>query len=165
MARVSALLAEWGEALDLDSDDRIRWRSLGYLHDALRDEDPNELRDRLPPSLRALPGPLLHGPAAAERLRVDGVLDGELLNAVAFHTVGDSSFRALGRALYAADFLEPGRDFLVEWREGLRARMPQELNDVVFEIVQARVGNLVGRGAEVLPRTLGFWNHVVGERH
>ena len=164
MARVTELLDGWATGLGLADADRTRWRSVGYLHDALRDEDADRLRERLPPSLRTLPGPLLHGPAAAERMRIGGVLDGELLRAVAHHTVGDAAFGTLGRALYAADFLEPGRAFLPEWREGLRARMPEQLDAVVYEIVRARLAHLVERGMGVLPGTVEFWNRLVAER-
>jgi len=164
MGRVAGLMRDWSEALGLDDDDRVRWRAVGHLHDVLRDEESAVLRERTPPDLRDLPGPLLHGPAAAERLRVAGVRDGELLSVVAFHTVGDPSFGRFGRALYAADFLEPGRTFLAEWRAALRARVPAELDDVIFEIVGARIKSLVERGTAVLPRTIRFWNTLVSER-
>lgn len=164
MGRVADVLGGWSDTLGLGPSERARWRAVGFLHDVLRDEDPSVLRERVPPAERDLPGPLLHGPAGAERLRVEGVLDGELLAAVAFHTVGDVSFGRFGRALYAADFLEPGRSFLADWRAELRGRMPAELDDVVFEIVRARVMKLVERGEGVRPRTLEFWNHLVKER-
>lgn len=164
MTRVAELLGDWAATLELGSEEETRWRSLGFLHDALRDEAPDVLRPRVPASLRDLPGPLLHGPAAAERIRVEGVLDGELLRAVAFHTVGDPAFGVMGRALYAADFLEPGRHFLPEWRAELRALMPEGLDDVVLEIVGARLRNLVERGTSVSPRTIAFWNRLVEER-
>lgn len=164
LGRVADLIGGWAEALDAGPEDRVRWRAAGFLHDVLRDEDPDLLRERVPVSLRDLPGELLHGPAASERLRVEGVLDGELLRAVAFHTVGDRAFRGLGRALYAADFLEPGRGFRVEWRAALRARMPAELDDVVSEIVGARIANLLDRGARLQHRTIDFWNSLVAER-
>ena len=73
MGRDAGLLTEWAKALELAEDETARWRSVGYLHDVLRDEEPVALRDRVPPDLKSLPGPLLHGPAAAERLRVAGV--------------------------------------------------------------------------------------------
>jgi 2-amino-4-hydroxy-6-hydroxymethyldihydropteridine diphosphokinase len=164
MGRVAELMGEWAEALGLPDEDATRWRAAGNLHDALRDEEPETLRARVAPGLKDLPAPLLHGPAAAERLRIDGVEDGELLRAVAFHTVGDPALRPLGRALYAADFLEPGRSFLPEWRAEQRARMPAALDDVVYWIVQARLQNLLERGASVSPRTLAFWNALVRER-
>lgn len=163
MARVAELLGSWGESLGLDVEERTRWRAAGHLHDALRDADPEALRPRVPPDVRELPGPLLHGPAVAERLRVDGVEDGELLRAVAFHTVGDSGFGRLGRALYAADFLEPGRPYCPDWREKLRGRMPDELDAVVSEILRSRIEHGLERGDPILPRTLAFWNRLVGE--
>lgn len=158
MGRVAALMRDWSVALGLDEDDRVRWPAVGYLHDALRDENPETLRERIPPDVQDLPGPMLHGPAAAERLRVEGVLDGELLRVIAFHTVGDTSFGRFGRALYAADFLEPARTLLSEWRSDLRARMPGDLDEVVAEIAGARITDRVRRGVAVLPRTLRFWN-------
>lgn len=163
MRRVADLLDEWAGALDLSEDEARRWRAAGLAHDLLRDARPDDLRPHLPPSLSALPGPLLHGPAAAERLRIDGVEDGEFLTAIGFHTVGDPRFGALGRALYAADFLEPGRSFLPAWREERRDRMPHEMDDVVREIAGARIKNLVDRGNPVLPRTMAFWNSMTAE--
>ena len=47
--------------------------------------------------LSALAAALLAGPAAAERLRIDGVEDGPLLTAVAWHTVGDPRFGRSGK--------------------------------------------------------------------
>lgn len=164
MARVAALLGTWAGALGLPPKTALRWRAVGHLHDVLRDERPETLRTRVPPDHRDLPDAVLHGPAAAERLRVEGVLDGEILRAVAYHTVGDPGFRTLGRALHAADFLEPGRTFRPEWRAELRARMPDELDGVLRAIVRARTAWLMESGCEVLPRTILFWNSLVRER-
>lgn len=164
MARVADLMGAWAASAGLGTADVVRWRAAAHLHDALRDADPEVLRPRLPPELQRLEAPLLHGPAAAERLRIDGVEDGELLSAVAYHTVGSPDFGRLGRALYAADFLEPGRTFLPEWRAELRSRMPGELDEVVFEILGARLRHRVERGGRILPRTLDFWNRLVEER-
>ena len=163
MERVASLLSEWAEAWALEVEDRARWCAAGYLHDAVRDADPEELRPRMPPAMRAFPGHLLHGPVAAERLRVEGVEDGELLNAVAYHTVGDAGFGELGHALYAADFLEPGRTFRPEWRAELRTRVPDDLDGVVRDIARARIGHLIERGLPVLPRTIAFWNRLAGD--
>jgi len=162
MARVSALLGEWADALELPSDERLRWVSLGYLHDALRDADPESLRELVPTELAGLPDRLLHGPAAAERLRREGVQDPEFLHAAAFHTLGHPGLRRLGRALYLADFLDPGRDFLNEWRSELRNRVPSDLDGVTFEVAQARIQNLVKRRLALRPETVGFWNDLVG---
>lgn len=158
MERVADALAGWAEALGLDEIETGRWRSVGYLHDALRDADPAELRERVPPAWRSMPGAMLHGPAAAERLRVDGVEDGELLLAVAYHTLGHPRFQRLGRALYAADFLDPCRELLPERSVGWRGRLPGELDEVVLELVAARVSHLLERRVRLHPETVGFWN-------
>ncbi|MGB1840643.1 MAG: HD domain-containing protein [Longimicrobiales bacterium] len=160
MDRVAILMDAWAAALSLSGDERRRWRAAGLAHDLLRDEDPDDLRSHLPPSLAGLPGPILHGPAVAERLRVEGVEDGELLTAVAHHTVGDARFGRLGCALYAADFLEPGRAFMPDWRAERRARMPADFNAVVREIAGARIRHLIERNSTILPRTLEFWNSI-----
>lgn len=164
IGRVAGLMAEWADGLGLPGPDRARWVAAAWLHDALRDAAPDVLRPLVPASDASLPGRILHGPAAAARLRAEGVDDAELLDAVAYHTLGHARLGALGRALYAADFLEPGRDLLNAWREELRARMPGALESVVREVLGARIVHLVDRGSPLRPETIGFWNAVVEER-
>ena len=163
MDRVSALLNDWAMQMDLPEFERRRWLAAGQVHDLLRDSEPSELREALPSTLVELPDAILHGPAVAERLRSEGVDDGELLIAVAQHSLGDARFGRLGRALYAADFLEPGRAFLPEWRAELRERMPDDFDAVVAEVTEARIRNLTESGSKVSPQTLDFWNMMVRE--
>ena len=163
MDRVSALLNDWAMQMDLPELERRRWIAAGQVHDLLRDSEPSELRETLPSTLVELPDAILHGPAVAERLRSEGVDDGELLIAVAQHSLGDQRFEHLGRALYAADFLEPGRAFLPEWRAELRERMPDDFDAVVAEVTEARIRNLTESGSKVSPQTLDFWNMMVRE--
>lgn len=103
-----------------------------------------------------LPGKLLHGPAAAGRLAREGVGDDGLLRAVAFHTLGHPDLDTAGVALYAADFLEPGRAAQAQWRESLRGRMPDEMDDVALEVASARTEHLRGIGGSVWPETAAF---------
>jgi HD superfamily phosphohydrolase YqeK len=156
--RVAALLDEWAVELDLDAVERARWRAAGWLHDALRDADANALRAVVPEQLHDLPVQLLHGPAAARRLRADGVADAALLDAVSFHTLGHPCLDLLGRALYAADFLEPGRTFAVGERAALRARMPHAFDAVLRAVVRARMTHLLASGRPIREETVAFWN-------
>jgi hypothetical protein len=144
IARVAALLDSWADEAELPERDRQRWRAAGYL--------------------AALPGSLLHGPAVATRLRREGVEDEELLGAVAFHTLGDPGLGALGRALYAADFLEPGRTYDVEAREQLCGRAATELDEVTLEVTRLRIAHLLRKGLPLHARTVAFWNALVEER-
>ena len=154
IGRVAALLDEWARVLDLPDEERERWRAAGWLHDVLREAPPEELRPLVPPEFRELPGKLLHGPAAAERLA--GEADPELLDAIRYPTLGSARFGRLGRALYLADFLEPGRRFEPEWTASLRARMPQDFDAVLREVVHARVSHVGESGSTLHPETLAF---------
>lgn len=160
--RVAGLLDDWAIAGGLPPDERTRWIAAGYLHDAVKEKPAEELRALLSGQDRALPDPLLHGPAVAEIMRREGVHDAELLLALAYHTLGHPEFGRVGWALYAADFLEPGRDFANEWRAGLRARMPGEMTEVMKEIMGARIIHLIEHGRPVRQPTVSFWNLIAG---
>lgn len=164
IARVAGLMDRWAATLELGEPERRRWRAAAWLHDVVRDAPPSELRPHAGAEFDGLPGKLLHGPAAAALLRAEGVDDEPLLTAIAFHTLGDASFDTLGRALYAADFLEPGRTFNPVMRAVLRARMPHALDEVVFSILRSRIVHLMEAGSPIHPRTIGFWNTLAAEQ-
>lgn len=154
MRRVAGLMTEWAFGLELPEDDRIRWTAAGWLHDSLKEADPEALREMVPEELRDLAPALLHGPAAAERLRHDA--DPALLDAIRFHTIGHPRLDSLGRALYLADFLEPGRKSGADWRAELRADMPHGMSRVIPLVVAARVDHIRDRGQPIRPETKAF---------
>jgi HD superfamily phosphohydrolase YqeK len=162
VARVAELLGEWATALGLDAEETRRWRAAGVLHDALRDADPDELRPLVPQTFRHLTGALLHGPAAAERLRQDGIADEGLLLAIAYHTIGNSRFDELGRALFIADYIEPGRKYEPARLAKLRARMPADREAVLIEVLRSRMERLLGEGRGMRAETAAFWHSVGG---
>ena len=161
--RVVSLLDAWAVASGVEEHERIRWRAAGWLHDALRDADPAELRPMVPESVRDLPGLLLHGPACAGRLEQAGVEDQSILAAVAWHTIGHPSLDRVGRMLYLADFLEPGRHFEPAWRARLRARMPEAADDVIRDVAAARIRHLLNSRSTVRRETVDFWNQLVSD--
>jgi predicted HD superfamily hydrolase involved in NAD metabolism len=162
MRRVSELLGEWADRLALPAGDRIRWRAAGYLHDALRDTPPDELRPLVPDPLKDLAGKLLHGPAAAARLRADGLDDEDVLRAVAYHTIGHPELDQLGRALFIADYIEPARRYDPDHLATLRARMPGAIDEVLLDVLRARLDRLLREGRPMRPETVAFWNTVNG---
>jgi HD superfamily phosphohydrolase YqeK len=164
VGRVADLMGLWADRLGLDSPDCDRWRAAGLLHDALRDADFETLRPLVGPDLEDAPGKMLHGPAAAARLREDGVADPPLLLAVAWHTLGHPDFDVLGRALYLADYTEPGRVYESEALASLRARVPDDLVGVLREVAEDRIARSLRRGRPLLRPTVGFWNRLVEAR-
>lgn len=160
--RVAALVGEWADALQIDEREKARWLAGAWLHDALRDAKPESLRPLVPDDLADWPGPLLHGPAAAARLRKDGVQDEALLRAVAYHTIGHPDLDGAGRALYLADFLEPGRTFDPVGRAVLRARMPHDEKAVLRQVLRSRMAHLISSHKKIRRETVAFWNSTAG---
>lgn len=158
VASVAACLDRWAQALGSSDTERARWRAAGYLHDALRDGDPAAFDPGVAPDW---PPALRHGPAAAARLRADGVRDDEWLLAIAHHTTGHAEFEALGRFLYLADYLEPGRGVRPDWRAALRARLPEAMPSVLRQVAAARIERTLRRGDPLLRETVDFWNRSV----
>jgi HD superfamily phosphohydrolase YqeK len=160
MSRVADLLGKWAEQVAPSEVDR--WRAAGWLHDALRDAKEDELRPVLPDAFQSWPPSLLHGPASAARLLAEGVSDEDLLNAVRYHTLGSPTLTKIGHALYMADFLEPGRTFAPSWRSLMRARMPDNFDEVLRAVITARLESTLQKGSVIRAETAEFWNSVVG---
>jgi 2-amino-4-hydroxy-6-hydroxymethyldihydropteridine diphosphokinase len=160
MERVAELMSTWARVRGEPRVEKTRWLAAGFLHDALRDEDHETLRAQVEPVYRSLPGNVLHGPAAARMLLEEGIEDEELVHAIRFHTLGSAEFGNLGLALYAADFLEPGRSMRKSWRAKRRRRAATDLKAVVKEILAARIGYLLEKGRPLHPQTADFWNKI-----
>lgn len=157
-ARVADLLSGWATGLGLGESEIVRWKAAGHLHDALKDARASDL---VPLADSSWPGPLLHAPACATRLREDGVRDEEFLLAIAYHSTGHPEFGLLGKFLYMADFLDPGRRFLVSEREELRERLPTGREPVLLAVLRHRITRLLDHGSPVLPASLLLWNQLV----
>jgi HD superfamily phosphohydrolase YqeK len=141
--------------------ERHRWLRAVWLHDALRDAPEDELRRWAPDA----PGlvDLRHGPASAARAKAEGENDRGVLDAVRYHSIGLAEWDMVGRILYCADYLEPGRKYARAWRAELAERLPSEPSLVVRQVARARVGHLVSSGRPLLEPTVRFWNSLVAE--
>jgi HD superfamily phosphohydrolase YqeK len=164
IARVAALMDRWAETLGLDDDERTRWRTAGWLHDALRDAPPADIRTAIvDPEIRAWPDSLLHGPAAADRMAADGYADPEVLDAVRYHTAGHPSLGRLGLALIAADALEPGRTQAPVWRAALRARLPLSFDHVIREVIADKLRHNLESGQPLRAGMAELWNRLAAD--
>jgi HD superfamily phosphohydrolase YqeK len=158
--RVVDLLTTWGTAMGLQPDELSEWLDAGRLHDALRDANEARLREILPDS--PLPFELLHGPAAARMLASEGEIRAGLLEALEWHTTGRPGLGATARALYCADFLEPGRQDHATARAELARRFPIEPTDVYRDVVRLRLKHALNAGMKLHPLTVETWNSIVG---
>ena len=154
--RVTALLRAWGAAMRLDPAEARAWIDAGAWHDSLRDASDEELRE-ITGDHETLPE-LLHGPAAAIRLEQDGEKRRDVLDAIRYHTVGSPDWKRTGRALYMADYLEPGRKFSREDRFFLAAQVPHSFDSVFRQVVRFRLDWSVREGNHIFPETVALWN-------
>jgi HD superfamily phosphohydrolase YqeK len=142
--------------MQVEPHEQHRWLRAVWLHDALRDLSPDEL-ERLAPDDEG-PLDLRHGPAAAARAAAGGETDQGVLDAVRYHSIGYAGWDRVGRVLYSADFLEPGRAFDPEARAALARRFPSEPDAVLLEVARRRLLHVVRSGWPLPAATVEFWN-------
>jgi 2-amino-4-hydroxy-6-hydroxymethyldihydropteridine diphosphokinase len=158
IARVTQLLSEWSEVLGIDAAERTAWLDAGRWHDALRDAPAEQLRMLVPDA--ALPERALHGPAAAARLHGEGESRFDVLEAIRWHTVGHGDWGRVGRALYMADFLEPGRPFWSRDRAYFAALVPHDFEGTFRQVVRMRLEWTLREGHALFPQAVALWNRV-----
>jgi HD superfamily phosphohydrolase YqeK len=154
--RVAALLAAWAVEMGIDDREASAWYDAARWHDALRDAPEPQLRGLVPEGRYA--GPMLHGPAAAARLEAGGERRASVLAAVRYHTVGCAQWDRTGRALYLADFLEPGRDWGLADRAFLTAHVPHDFDGVFRQVVRQRLEWALREGNVLYTESVELWN-------
>lgn len=157
--RVAKLAADWAERLGVPDSERNRWLRAVWLHDALRDAPAEEL-EKWAPGATSQPG-LQHGPASAAHARAEGEDDRGVLDAVRYHSLGLAEWDMVGRILYCADYLDPGRPFEQGRRAELAERLPDDSGGVLREVARSRLIHIVRSGWPILEPTLRFWNSLV----
>lgn len=158
IARVTTLLMQWADEIGIDEHERRDWMHAGLLHDALRDADEAELRALAQDPVRE--EELLHGPAVANLLATSANVSAPALLAIRYHTVGSPDWDRTGKALYMADFLEPGRSFAHSDRAFLARQVPHDFDGVFRQVLRARLEYALREGYTLFPETVGLWNAV-----
>jgi predicted HD superfamily hydrolase involved in NAD metabolism len=156
IARVTALLMEWADRMKVDAEERTAWIDAGRFHDALKDAPDEELRTLAGSAPYELQ--MLHGPAAAALLENQGEKRRGMLDAIRYHTIGYLEWDRTGRALYMADFLEPGRSFAKADRAFLAKHVPFDFDGVFRQVVRTRLEWSLHEGHSLFPETVALWN-------
>jgi 2-amino-4-hydroxy-6-hydroxymethyldihydropteridine diphosphokinase len=158
IARVVAVLMSWADAMHLDASERAAWHDAGLWHDALRDAPEPMLRELAGDAAR--PAEMLHGPAAAALLERKGETRRDVLEAIRWHTVGCPAWGRTGRALYMADYLEPGRRFSAADRAYLVAHVPHDFDGTFTQVVRQRLEWVIRERHELYAETVALWNSI-----
>jgi HD superfamily phosphohydrolase YqeK len=155
IARVAEMVSGWAEEMGVPDNERNRWLRAVWLHDAMKDAPKDELAQWAPSHTGS--EELRHGPAAAARAKAEGETDRGVLDAVRYHSIGLAEWDMVGRVLYCADYLEPGRNQSPE-RIALAQRFPRDPSGTLRDVAQARILRLVKSGWPLPEPTVRFWN-------
>jgi predicted HD superfamily hydrolase involved in NAD metabolism len=134
VAETAKKLADhWGE-------DPQKAELAGFLHDLGRSYDAHEYIDLcqkygLKVSQRERCNPiLLHAPLGAYMAEKElGIADTDILEAIAYHTLGKIGMSDLAKIIFLADVIEPGR----QWKD---TETLKELRKVAYEDLNLAVG-------------------------
>ncbi len=164
IARVVTLVDAWAPHVAADAGEARAMHDAALWHDALRDAPEGELRALAATDEQAdatsTPVDLLHGPASAAMLARTGERRVEVLDAVRWHTLGSAGWGPVGRVLYLADFLEPGRKFAVADRAFLAAQVPHDFAGAFRQTVRMRLQWSLNEGKQLYAPTVELWNAV-----
>jgi nicotinate-nucleotide adenylyltransferase len=128
----------------------------GMAHDLARELDPAEIlllaeTDGIPLSDWERERPLLlHGRAAAAVLtKHTGYGDAETLQAIRDHVTGRGSMGTISKIVFAADFLEPTRDFVSP--EFRRRTLALSLDEMTLAVLERKLHYVRAEGKEIAP--------------
>ncbi|MGP1576481.1 MAG: bis(5'-nucleosyl)-tetraphosphatase (symmetrical) YqeK [Treponema sp.] len=137
----------------------------GIAHDMCKEKPIEALRDLISrdgkriTALERSNTELLHGRAAAVLLRETyGITKKSLLRAVSEHTVCSAKFDAVGKILYIADKIEPGRIQCAYLRDKVAA-LP--LDSLFFEVVYEVLCFIEKKGGTVHPHTQKVYRYLL----
>tara|TARA_Y100000590_G_scaffold218535_1_gene247513 strand:- start:15795 stop:16364 length:570 start_codon:yes stop_codon:yes gene_type:complete len=107
--------------------------------------------------IEAITPMLLHGPIAAAWLENEaGLMDNRVLEAVRWHTFGWPDIDDVGKILYLADKLEPGKINADPTLEPIRILAETNPDQALLQLLQKRYEAHQDRGLEVHPFTLAL---------
>ena len=128
----------------------------GISHDLARELEPAEIlllaeRDGLPMRDWERANPiLLHGRAAAAVLtKHTGYADPETLQAIRDHVTGRGGMGPISKIVFAADFLEPTRDFVSP--EFRRRTLGLSLDEMVLAVLERKIHFVKAASREIAP--------------
>ena len=79
---------------------------------------------------------------------------------IRWHTLGNPEWGAVGKALFMADYLEPGRPFSQQDRAFLASHVPMDFEGVFRQVVRTRLEWTLREGKTIFPETVALWNRV-----
>lgn len=104
---------------------------------------------------------LLHGPASAYLAEEKfGISDNQVLEAIRYHTIGHPDLGLIGKIVFLADKIEPGRDY--PGRADIYKLALKNLDQAILKLTGHNLQYLVDRNIEIHPNLILLRNKVLG---
>lgn len=160
--RVVAEARRLAQHYELEAD---RVEAAAWGHDLFRGHDDQtllkaaaELGLEADPVARSLPV-LLHGPvAAATAERAWGVEDGEVLEAIRWHTTAQAGMSLLAMTVFLADKIEPEKVRSNPELIAIRELAPRDPETAMLAYLERHLSQHLSQGGVIHPSSVEAWN-------
>lgn len=135
------------------------------FHDYAKFRPKDEMRQiikeqKMPAILLEFNSELWHAPVGAFLAEKEaGIQDGEILDAIRFHTSGRVGMTLLDKIIYLADYIEPGRHF--PGVEEIREMAGNDLDAALIQSMKNTIQFLMKKNQPVFPDTFHAYNSLV----
>lgn len=117
-------------------------------------------QQKMPEDLLHFHSELWHAPVGAYLVRVEaGILDGDILQAIRYHTTGNKHMNTLDKIIFLADYIEPGRIF--PGVDEVRKVAFENLDSAVIMALKNTIKFLLDKNELIYPDTLATYNTLV----
>ncbi len=100
---------------------------------------------------------ILHAKVGAFLLSQENLVkEPEILNAIAFHTLGDENMSDLDKIIFLADMIEPGRDY--PGQERLQCLAGRNLDEAMLFGLESTIKYCIEKGRLLHPQTIAVRN-------
>jgi len=145
-------------------EDSIKAYTAGILHDIMKEQPPEDLEmrvklSRLSPDPVELVTPALwHAVAGAAYVRDElHIADGELINAIRFHTIGRANMTVLEKIVYLGDLVSKDRQF--DDVEKYRELAFKDLDAAMYAALKLSVTETLEKNGQIPAYTINAYNY------
>lgn len=132
------------------------------LHDFAKEHDAESMKaivlsEGMDREMTGYGNEIMHGPVGAFYAeKVFGIVDRVILDAIRQHTIGGETMTLIGKILFIADYIEPGRAF--KGVDEARRLAEDSLDEAAYFKIEKTIIHLVKKELPIYPGTIHVYN-------
>ena len=132
------------------------------LHDFSKEHDPESMKaivlsEGMDSEMTGYGSEIMHGPVGAYYAKtLFGITDEAILGAIRQHTIGGETMTLIGKVLFIADYIEPGRTFTGV--DEARRLAEISLDEAAYFKIEKTIIHLVKKELPIYPGTIYVYN-------